>query len=73
MDIPPLAKNPIIPPDGTGEEPRKSLGNLRKQLETGQGLPPLIDKEAVIENKNQALANPRIQTPNIGNTGPKPQ
>lgn len=70
MDIP-LAKNPATPPEENEEEPKKSLNELRKQLETGQGMPPSKGDEAVTENKNQPLANPKIQTPNIGSIKPE--
>lgn len=71
MDIPPLAKNPTITPEESGDKPKKSLNELRKELETGQGMAPLKDEEAVTENKNQPMANPKIQTPNVGDTKPE--
>jgi len=59
------------PPEKQGEqneEPKKrSLSDVRKDLEIGQGVgiaKPQVDIEGAIENKNQPMANPRIQTPN---------
>jgi hypothetical protein len=65
--IPPAA----VPDDEKGEEPKKSLGDLRQQLETGQGLTPPTGDEAVIENKNRPLVNPRIKTLDVENTKPE--
>jgi hypothetical protein len=72
MDTPPaIIPKVAVPDDGKGEEPKKSLGDLRKQLETGQPPTPPTGEERMTENRNQPLANPKIQTPNIGNTQPE--
>ncbi|MFH1182810.1 MAG: hypothetical protein V1690_00930 [Candidatus Moraniibacteriota bacterium] len=72
MDEPSLPKTNVDPlAEESPEEPKKSLGDLRQQLETGQGLTPPVGDGAVIENKNHPLANPKIKTPNVGNTQPE--
>jgi len=71
MDTPPLNPPANLPEEENSEEPKKSLGNLRNQLETGQGMTPPTGEDAINQNKNQPLANPKIQTPNIGNVKPE--
>lgn len=71
MDTLPTDPPPADLPVEGSDESKKSLVDLRKQLETGQTPVPPSGEEGMIENKNQPLANPKIQTPNIGN--PKPE
>ncbi|MBM3256297.1 MAG: hypothetical protein FJZ04_02415 [Candidatus Moranbacteria bacterium] len=55
----------------SGEQTKRSLADVRKDLEIGQGVgnaKPQVDIEGAVENKNQPLANPRIQTPNVENS-----
>lgn len=66
MDTTPAPTTPNIP-DEENDKERKSLGDLRSRLETGQGMSPPVGEEAINENRSQPLANPRIQTPNVGN------
>lgn len=72
MDTPPASIPPIkVPEEEKSEETKKSLGDLRQQLETGQGMTPPVGDDAISENKNQPMANPKIQTPNVGDTQPE--